>query len=169
MINGFLNISRLESGKIHMDYHLFDMAGLLKEGEEEAEVSITSHQLVFAPVNEIMLNADREKIGQVISNLISNAVKYSPSGSTIHIACIATDGKALVSVTDEGMGVSKEDLPRIFERYYRVKGNETRNIAGFGIGLYLCSEIIKGHGGDIWAESTFGKGSSFYFTLPLAN
>ena len=102
------------------------------------------------------------------SNLISNAVKYSPLGSSIVVGCVTANGQVQVSVTDEGMGISQEDMPRLFERYYRVKGNETKHIAGFGIGLYLCSEIIKGHGGEIWAESIPGKGSTFYFTLPIA-
>ena len=168
MINGFLNVSRLESGKIHMDRHLFDMAGLIKESEEETAIYVTSHRVIFKPVEKTIVNADKEKIGKVINNFISNAVKYSPAGKTIQVACVAIGDKMQLSVSDEGIGVSNEDLPRLFERYYRVKGNETRNIAGFGIGLYLCSEIIKGHDGNIWAESSFGKGSTFYFTLPLA-
>jgi len=168
MINGFLNVSRLESGKIHMDRQRFNMAALIKEAEEDAAIAINSHLILFSPADEIWVNADREKIGQVISNLISNAVKYSPLGSSIVVGCVTANGQVQVSVTDEGMGISQEDMPRLFERYYRVKGNETKHIAGFGIGLYLCSEIIKGHGGEIWAESIPGKGSTFYFTLPIA-
>lgn len=168
MINGFLNISRLESGKIHMERHLFDIASLLKEAEAETAISVTTHKVLFTPVTETFVNADREKIGQVISNLISNAVKYSPLGSTIQVSCNTVDENVRVSITDKGIGVNKEDLPRLFERYYRVTGNDTRHISGFGIGLYICSEIIKGHGGEIWAESSIGKGSTFNFTLPLA-
>lgn len=167
MINGFLNVSRLESGKIYMDLHRFDIAQLLKEAEDEATVANVSHTFIFKPGTKTIVNADREKIGQVINNLISNATKYSPVGSTINVTSKVLKNRVQISVADEGLGISKEELPRLFERYYRVKGNENRHIAGFGIGLYLCSEIIKGHAGEIWAESTPGKGSTFYFTLPL--
>ncbi|RCH56352.1 PAS domain-containing sensor histidine kinase [Mucilaginibacter hurinus] len=166
MINGFLNVSRLESGKIHMDLQEFDITQLVGEAVEEEKAAINNHVLVFNPCNPMMVKADREKIGQVISNLISNAVKYSPSGSAIHITCSHINGGVQVSVADEGMGITAEDLPRLFERYYRVKGTENNHISGFGIGLYLCSEIIKGHGGEIWAESEVDKGSVFYFSLP---
>ena len=167
MINGFLNVSRLESAKIQIDYQRFDLAKLIKEAEEEALAFITSHQVLFSPVAEIFVNADRDKLGQVITNLISNAVKYSPVGSVIHVACITQNGHALVSVKDQGIGISKEDVPKLFERYYRVK-SQTNNIGGFGIGLYLCDEIIKQLDGKLWVESEIGKGSTFYFTVPLA-
>jgi len=168
MINGFLNVSRLESGMIHMERELFDLALLVKEAGTEAATTFTGHHLHFSPSAEIMVNADREKIGQVINNLISNAEKYSAPGTSIHIACNTVDGRAQVSVSDEGIGISPEDLPRLFERFYRVKANDTKHIAGFGIGLYICSEIIKALGGEIWATSTPGKGSTFYFSLPLS-
>ncbi|WP_352432919.1 PAS domain-containing protein [Mucilaginibacter sp. PAMB04274] len=167
MINGFLNVSRLESGKIQIDLQRFDMAELVQETEEESVATISSHQVMFAPVEETWVNADRDKIGQVMNNLISNAVKYSPGDSMISIACVTRDGKAIFSVKDEGRGISPEDLPNLFERYYRVQAVKDTNIAGFGIGLYLCCEIIKRHGGDIWAESELAKGSTFYFTLPV--
>lgn len=167
MINGFLNVSRLESGKIQIDCQRFDLAGLLNEIEEETLVSVLTHRILFAPVPSIHVKADREKIGQVIQNLISNAVKYSPANSTIRIAVDVIKGMAQISVSDEGIGINETDLPRLFERFYRVKDAETRHIAGFGIGLYLCAEIVKQHGGRIRAESTFGEGSTFYFTLPL--
>ncbi|RVU03179.1 PAS domain-containing sensor histidine kinase [Mucilaginibacter limnophilus] len=167
MINGFLNVSRLESGKLQIDPQRFDMARLVKEVEEESLVSVTSHKVVFAPVEETWVNADQEKISHVIQNFISNAVKYSRPNSVINVACVTIDNHVQVSVSDEGIGINEEDLPRLFERYYRVKDTETRNIAGFGIGLYLCCEIIKRHRGNIWAESVVGKGSTFYFTLPV--
>jgi PAS domain S-box-containing protein len=169
MINGFLNVSRLELGKIHIDRQRFDIALLAKEAESEAAAVTTSHRILFTPANETWVNADREKIAQVISNLISNAVKYSSQGANIQVTCTTINGHVQVSVADEGAGISPGDLPRLFERYYRVKSNENRHIAGFGIGLYLCNEIIKGHGGKIWAQSTPGKGSTFYFSLPVAN
>jgi len=168
MINGFLNISRLESGKIHIDYQVFDLAMLIKESEAESLATIASHHVVYAPVEITYVNADWDKIGQVIHNLISNAVKYSPQGSTINVACITVDGEAQISVKDEGMGIKPEDISKIFDRYYRVEGGHMFSIAGFGIGLYLCAEIIHRHNGRIWADSEFGKGSTFHFNLPLS-
>lgn len=167
MINGFLNVSRLESGRIQIDYQPFDLAVLIKEVQDEAKSTIFSHRVIFASVQETWVNADREKIEQVFNNLLTNAVKYSPSGSAIRIACSTIGDYVEVSVEDEGSGIKEEDLPRLFERYYRVKEAEANHIAGFGIGLYLCSEIIKRHGGNIWAESRPEKGSVFHFTLPV--
>lgn len=167
MINGFLNVSRLESGKINIDKQRFDMAELLKEVEHEIVPTITRHHIVFAPVETTFLDVDRDKIGQVVSNLISNAVKYSPADSTIKVACIKIDDYVLVSVKDEGIGISQEDLKKVFERYYRVENPQLLTVAGFGIGLYLCAEIIHRHNGKIWAESELGKGSVFYFQLPV--
>ncbi|RYE57221.1 MAG: PAS domain S-box protein [Sphingobacteriales bacterium] len=167
MINGFLNVSRLESGKIHIDHRIFDLAQLVKETEEEASNTISSHKIIFAPVEETIVNADRDKIGQVINNLISNAVKYSVAGSTIQVACVTIEQKALISVRDEGMGIKPQDAAKIFERYYRVEGSQMFSISGFGIGLYLCAEIIHRHSGEIWVDSDFGKGSTFSFSLPV--
>lgn len=166
MINGFLNVSRLESGKIHIDKRSFDMADLVKEVEDDSIATITSHQVVFAPVVESYVVADGDKIGQVINNFISNAVKYSPLNSTINVACETVDGHAQLSVRDEGFGIKPDDQQKLFDRYYRVESNAT-HIAGFGIGLYLCAEIIRRHEGRIWVESEVGKGSTFYFSIPL--
>lgn len=167
LINGFLNVSRLENNQIYIERKCFDMAELIRESQEDSLLHMSNHQFVFAPMESMMVNADRDKIGQVLNNLISNAAKYSPQGSTIHVACQIEDAHAVVSVRDEGKGISAGDLSRIFERYYRVINAESQTIAGFGIGLYLCYEIIKRHEGDIWAESAPGKGSTFYFTLPI--
>lgn len=166
MINGFLNVSRLESGKIHIDKQRFNMADLIKETARETTSLYSAHQFVFHPVESTIVEADQDKISQVINNFINNAVKYSKTGTTIQIACIQLAGDTQVSVQDEGMGIDKEDISRLFERYYRV--NNSNTISGFGIGLYLCAEIIERHQGRIWAESEPGKGSIFYFSLPLA-
>lgn len=168
MINGFLDVSRLEAGKIYVDRKCFDLSELAKELEEEAAAMITSHKIVFAPVKYILVDADKDKIGQVINNLISNAVKYSPTGSRISIACVSNVKNAVVSVKDEGMGITEHDQKKLFDRFYRVENKESATIAGFGIGLYLCSEIILRHQGHIWVESVIGKGSNFQFSLPLA-
>lgn len=168
LINSFLDVSRLESGKLYMDKQPFDLSDLLRELETENRTLVEQHHLIFKTVDGASVNADREKIGQVIQNLISNAVKYAPQGSAITISCSKKGDQAMVSVADEGPGVSPEDMSRIFERFYRVKNERLRSVSGFGIGLYLCREIIKAHDGAIGVNSIPGQGSNFYFTLQQA-
>lgn len=167
MINGFLNVSRLEAGKIHIDQQVFDMAVLVEDSEAETLATITSHKVIYAPVERTMVNADIDKIAQVVNNFISNAVKYSPPGSTIYVACETIENNARVCVRDEGMGIRESDIPKLFDRYYRVENENMFSIGGFGIGLYLCDEIIKRHGGKVWVKSELGKGSTFFFSIPL--
>jgi signal transduction histidine kinase len=109
---------------------------------------------------------DRERVGQVLTNLISNAIKYSPSAQQIVIK--ATDDKKAItiSVQDFGVGIPASDLPNIFERFYRAEGKERQSYPGLGLGLYIASEIVRRHKGKIWAESN-GKGSTFHFSLPV--
>lgn len=168
LINGFLNVSRLESGKLEIVKQDFDLTELAKEQLEEIRLTVSSHTFMFEPDNVVTVLADREKIGSVISNLLTNAVKYSPKGKLINITCIMRDGQALFSVQDEGMGIKAQDLPRIFDRYYRAGSEHTRHISGFGVGLYLSAEIIQRHDGRIWAESQKGVGSTFFFNLPVS-
>lgn len=167
MINGFLNISRLESGKIYIEKHEFDIDRLLQDTIAEIELSSTTHKIEFNGCGELIVNADRDKISSVITNLISNAVKYSPKGKLINVNCESNKSELTVSVKDEGMGIKPPDLDKVFDRYYRVSTSHTQHISGFGIGLYLSAEIIHRHDGQIWAESESGKGSTFFFTLPL--
>jgi len=167
MINGFLNMKRLESGKIPLYKQRFDLAQLIKETEEEAMPTITNHQILFEQGDAVYIEADRDKIGQVISNLISNAVKYSDAGTPIRLSCINSGERVQIGVHDQGRGVSKDDQAKLFDRFYRVENKEMETINGFGIGLYLCDEIIKRHDGHIWIESELGAGSNFYFELPV--
>lgn len=168
IISGFLDASRYESGRIHLNKQSFDLGELIKEVEEESLTVIASHKVVFAPVDYTLINADRDKISQVINNLINNAVKYSPPQSVINVSCITKDNCAEVCITDQGMGISKENQQHLFERYYRVEGNHMNSISGFGIGLYICKEIIERHDGRIWVDTALGTGSRFYFSLPVA-
>ncbi|WP_342332417.1 ATP-binding protein [Pedobacter sp. FW305-3-2-15-E-R2A2] len=168
MINGFLNISRLESGKIHLDMEVFDLDQLIREIMEETKPTLQHHTLTLSPCLPVSIYADREKIGSVISNLLSNAIKYSPKGKKIEVHCQPHEGIVEVSVKDEGMGIKPQAIEKLFERFYRVETKHTQNISGFGIGLYLCAEILLHHGGKIWVESEIGVGSTFYFSLPLA-
>ena len=167
LINGFLNISRLESGKLEMLKEPFDLSELISEQLDEIKLTVNSHTFTFDPATPVTVEADREKIGSVISNLLSNAVKYSPRGKLVNISCTLQNDEAQVSVADEGMGIRPQDLPRIFDRYYRSDSEHTRHISGFGVGLYLSAEIIRRHEGRIWVESEKGKGSTFYFALPV--
>lgn len=167
MINGFLNISRLESGKLQIDKRPFELNELIDEMIDEIKLAVATHSFIFEPQGQLQVNADPDKIGSVISNLLSNAVKYSPKGKLVTVRAETIDNVIQVSVADEGMGIKPKDVPHLFNRYYRVSSEHTRNISGFGIGLYLSAEIINGHGGRIWAESEKGVGSTFYFTLPV--
>ena len=167
MISGFLNISRLESGNIVIERHQFDMKELILEVIEELKLTAGSHEIDLIPCNSIEVYGDQDKINSVVSNLLNNAIKYSPNGKRVTVACELEVGKVKVSVHDEGIGVKPEDQDKIFDRYYRIERDDTRHISGFGIGLYLSAEIVRRHDGEIWVESKSGKGSTFCFTLPL--
>ncbi|WP_316833274.1 ATP-binding protein [Pedobacter aquatilis] len=165
MINGFLNVSRLESGKLHIEKKKFDLAKLFNEVVEDVNVLHSSHVINLNIDKAVQVHADRDKIGNVLSNLINNAIKYSPGGGNVDVNCTSVNEQVVCRVKDYGIGISEEDKEKLFDRYYRVAGNPT--IAGFGLGLYLCAEIIRGHNGNIWVDSILNKGSSFYFSLPL--
>jgi len=167
LINGFLNISRLESGKILIEKKPFDLEALIQDVADETRVTATTHIIDVSGCNAIEVNADQDKIQSVVSNFISNAIKYSANGTSIRVTCQRSQNDAIISVQDEGIGIHPTDAERIFDRYYRVESNNTRHISGFGIGLYLSAEIIERHGGRVWLESEVGKGSTFYFSLPL--
>lgn len=167
LINGFLNVSRLESGKLVVEKQPFDLTDLIREQIGDIRMTVSQHRFLFEPLAEISVNADREKIGSVISNLLSNAVKYSPKGKLVTVRCERRADEVIVSVQDEGMGVRSQDKDKLFDRYYRVKSEHTKNISGFGVGLYLSAEIIQRHEGRIWVDSEKGVGSTFYFSLPL--
>jgi two-component system sensor histidine kinase VicK len=167
MISGFLDISRLESGKMQIEKTGFNLQELISEIIKETELTISSHQINFTPCGPVLINADYDKIGSVITNLLSNAIKYSPKGKTVDVGCEIAGNSVQVSVKDKGIGIKEEDREKLFERYYRVETSNTRHISGFGIGLYLSAEIIERHGGKIWVESSENEGSTFRFTLPV--
>ena len=169
MINGFLNLSRLESGKIPLVKTQFDLDELLSLIIDNINITINSHEIMFEPCPPVTVFADQEKIGSVLTNLLHNAIKYSPKGKLVEVKCEILQTGAQVSVKDEGIGIKQADLPHLFDRYYRVESKHTAHISGFGIGLYLSAEIINQHDGKIWVESNTGKGSTFFFTLPLTS
>ena len=165
MINGFLNVSQLESGKINIINSTFKLDELILEMLADVKMTAGAQQFIVK-ASPVTVTADYDKIGTVITNLLSNAVKYGAKDKPVMINCSIERNVARVSVSDEGMGIKKADLEKLFNRFYRVENQQTQHISGFGIGLYLSSEIIKSHHGNIWAESEAGEGTTFYFELP---
>lgn len=167
LINGFLNVSRFDSGKIHLQERNFELNQLILETINDAvPYGEKEHNFVYEPKGEIHFFGDREKLGTVITNLLSNAAKYSPKATSINVVCELKDNEVLISVSDQGKGIEADHLERLFDRYFRIDNDENKHISGFGIGLYLSSEIVKRHNGKIWAESEIGKGSTFFIRLP---
>ena len=167
MINSLLNLSGAEAGKIHLTKQMFNLNELLSEVMEETLFITATHPIVIIPCETMPISADRDKIEQVLVNILSNAAKYSDTGTPIEITCNQDEEKVTVSIRDQGMGISPANLEKLFLPHYRVERKETEKIDGFGIGLYLCSEIINRHKGKIWVNSEIGKGSTFNFTLPI--
>jgi two-component system sensor histidine kinase VicK len=167
LIYGFLDLSRMESGKLQIKMQDFDITKLLVENIAETQLINTSHTIIFNADGVVMVQADKERIGQVINNFLSNAIKYSPKDSTITITIKICEKEIQVSVSDTGIGIKPKDQEKLFQRFYRVDNDEIKNISGFGIGLYLASEIIQRHKGKIWVKSEENKGSTFSFSLPI--
>ncbi|MEI9806786.1 MAG: ATP-binding protein [Bacteroidota bacterium] len=115
------------------------------------------------------VQGDRERLGQVLRNLLTNAVKYSPVSRTIKVTSVGKENNVVIAVKDSGIGINKNDQEKIFERFYRAEGKSEKTFPGFGIGLFIASEIVRRHHGKIGVESEPGIGSVFYFSLPLNN
>jgi PAS domain S-box-containing protein len=168
LIYGFLDLSKIESGKLQLELTNFNINEAINEAVVDVRPIAQSHQIVFEPTESLMVHADREKIMQVAVNLINNAVKYSPKGSTITLSVCDTGEWVEIAVKDQGIGINTYDLKKIFQRFYRVQDEKTRGFSGFGIGLYLSAEIMALHHGEIDVKSEEGQGSIFYFRLPKA-
>ncbi|SFC65435.1 PAS domain S-box-containing protein [Parapedobacter composti] len=167
-IQGFLNLARIEGGKIELRKEVFELDALVSEIVDDAKLLGTKHFFKLTNSEPATVYADREKIGQVLMNLVSNAIKYSPAGSTITIGCEKMAGKVILSVRDEGIGISAADQKRLSERFYHVNNEKIQNTTGFGIGLYLVSEILRYHNNSsILVESEEGRGSIFYFEIDV--
>ncbi|OKS86738.1 PAS domain-containing sensor histidine kinase [Mucilaginibacter polytrichastri] len=167
MINSLLNLSSAEAGKIHLNKQAFSVNDLIHQVIEETMFVTSSHNITIDECPDVNIIADRDKIEQVIVNLLSNAAKYSGKDEPIEVACTIENNAITISISDKGMGISQEDIEKLFLPNYRAETKEIEKIAGFGIGLYLCSEIITQHNGRIWVESALGQGSTFSFSLPL--
>jgi signal transduction histidine kinase len=129
--------------------------------------STTSQQIILKKYPHVQINADKFRIYQVVTNLLTNAIKYSPQGEKIWIEIQSLKNKLVVSVKDQGIGIDKNQQKRIFDRLYQVTDAKEKKFPGLGMGLYISREIIKRHRGAIWVEGEKGKGSTFYFSLPL--
>lgn len=169
MIQDFLNLSRLEEGKMSLNCTDFSLAEVMKEIVEDAITLAPSHHISYEPSIIAFIKGDREKICQVLTNLIGNAVKYSPERSTVTIKCETEDDQVVFSISDQGYGIGPADQLRLFERFYRVRDDRQHHVAGFGIGLYLVAEILKLHGSEIEVQSELNQGSTFSFSLPISS
>lgn len=166
LISELLDTSKIQSGNIEIHKEPFEIDKLLTDTVENLKLASPSYDLsVNAGTNAIVLG-DELQISQVISNLMSNAIKYSPGQNKIEVNCNRVGNFVKVSVTDYGMGVSQQDQLKIFERFFRARDIQ-KKFPGMGIGLYICHEIIVKHEGTLWVESEIGSGSTFNFTLPI--
>jgi signal transduction histidine kinase len=172
LINEFLDSSRLEAGcPLQITRKETDIAALLKSISrmmKNYKYFSELHHFEFEIAESLpLLNVDSDKITQVISNLVSNAIKYSPDGGAIKLGAAVKNGKMLITVSDEGLGMDQEQLSKLFSRYERLDREEIRHISGTGLGLYLSKTMVDLHGGRVWAESSKGHGSSFFLELPM--
>lgn len=167
LINNLLDTTRAQEGRIEYNKTHFDINQLLKDRAEEMQLVAGSHRIHLQLDKTTEVFADRERIGQVIVNFLSNAIKYSSNGSDINIYSELGENEVKISIADKGIGIAPELFNKIFERFYRVDNSTMSNYPGMGLGLYITSEIIKNHEGSIKVESKKGEGSVFHFTLPL--
>lgn len=167
LISDLLDVSKIKTGSLSFHKEEFEINNLVKEVVEEMQMIHPEHEIIFKNNTEVRVYADKERIGQVLINLITNAIKYSPEKGSILVKLKTDQNNLMVSVKDEGIGIDKDYQEKIFERFYRVEGKSEKTFPGFGIGLFIASEIIKQHGGNIGVTSNRGKGSRFYFSLPL--
>jgi two-component system phosphate regulon sensor histidine kinase PhoR len=169
LVDELLDLARLESGRTVLTVEVCDPVDMLKRVAERLRPQVERAGLVIrveAATDLPQVWVDRSRIEQVLINLIHNAVKFTPEGGEIVVDTGVTEGMLQVSVRDTGVGISAEELPRVFERFYKT--DAARRSAGSGLGLAIARHIVQGHGGTIWAESTPGRGATFSFTLPLA-
>ena len=169
LISDLLNVSRIESGRaLQINWKRFDTLELAKKVVSVQKSYTDKHELRIVAKGEIPpIMADPDKVDQILTNLVNNAIKYSPEGGTITVT-IERRGDALrYTVTDQGMGIPPEHLDKVFDRFHRIDNADTLKAGGTGIGLYLVKHLVEAHGGKIWVESETGKGSSFIFELPV--
>jgi two-component system phosphate regulon sensor histidine kinase PhoR len=168
LISDLLNVSRIEAGRaLDLNPKPLQLSGLIEKVVNAQRSYATKHQIVVENTEDLpLIVADEDKVDQILTNLTNNAIKYSPEGGTVTVRGAAENGAVKISVSDEGVGIPKEHLGKVFDRFHRVDNRDTREVGGTGIGLFLVKHLVEAHGGEIWVESELGKGSCFTFTLP---
>ncbi|HHG7604370.1 TPA: cell wall metabolism sensor histidine kinase VicK [Streptococcus pneumoniae] len=172
MVTDLLHLSRIDNATSLLDVELINFTAFITfilnrfdkmKGQEKEK----KYELVRDyPINSIWMEIDTDKMTQVVDNILNNAIKYSPDGGKITVRMKTTEDQMILSISDHGLGIPKQDLPRIFDRFYRVDRARSRAQGGTGLGLSIAKEIIKQHKGFIWAKSEYGKGSTFTIVLP---
>ena len=172
MVTDLLHLSRIDNATSHLDVELINFTAFItfilnrfdkiRAQDEEKKYEIVRDY----PITSVWIEIDTDKMTQVIDNILNNAIKYSPDGGKITVSMKTTDDQMILSISDQGLGIPKEDLPKIFDRFYRVDKARSRAQGGTGLGLAIAKEIVKQHNGFIWAKSEYGKGSTFTIVLP---
>ena len=172
MVTDLLHLSRIDNATSHLDVELINFTAFItfilnRFDKIRAQDQEKKYELVRDyPITSVWIEIDTDKMTQVIDNILNNAIKYSPDGGKITVTMKTTDDQMILSISDQGLGIPKQDLPRIFDRFYRVDRARSRAQGGTGLGLAIAKEIIKQHKGFIWAKSEYGKGSTFTIVLP---
>ena len=175
MVTDLLHLSRIDNATSHLDVELINFTAFItfilnRFDKMRAQDQEKKYELVRDyPITSVWIEIDTDKMTQVIDNILNNAIKYSPDGGKITVSMKTTDDQMILSISDQGLGIPKEDLPKIFDRFYRVDKARSRAQGGTGLGLAIAKEIIKQHNGFIWAKSEYGKGSTFTIVLPYDN
>ena len=169
LVDELLDVSRIESGKLELRYAAVDVSALAAEVAGRMRLTTKDHSIALPEVQAeaTTVTADRDYLEQVLNNLIGNAIKYSPDGGRIDVAVQRDGDRVLIRVKDEGVGIPKPELAHIFDLFYRSQDAGAQKASGMGLGLYISREIVQRHGGEIWAESRPGKGSTFHVSLPV--
>jgi PAS domain S-box-containing protein len=166
LVSDLLDVSKLQTGKLELRKEKFDIGKLIKEIAENFEATDNTHKIFIKGKSLKMIKADKDRIEQVVINLISNAIKYSPDSDRVEIKIKSEKNVIIISVKDFGVGIAQEYLNKIFGRFYRVYDTRDKTFPGLGMGLYISYEIIERHKGKMWVESRKGEWSTFYFSLP---
>src|SRR6185295_13254143 len=159
--------SRIESGKLELHKTAFDLGGLVEETVQDIRQTASKHAIILHNDFERKVFADKDRIAQVLLNLLTNAIKYSPDSDSIEVFTDNDQDSAIIKVKDYGIGIGSKDHIKIFERFYRAEGKSEQTFPGFGIGLFIASEIVQRHNGSISVQSEKGKGSVFTVSIPI--
>lgn len=166
LIVELLDVSKIQSGNLDIHHKKFDFDQMVRDTIEHIQFNSDNHTIILKGSTGVVYDGDETHLSQVVGNLVSNAIKYSPSQKQVHVYLSRLRGHIKFSITDSGVGIDQKDQKKVFDRFYRV-GAVKEKFAGMGMGLYICEQIIKQHEGVIWVESELGEGSTFSFTLPI--